>query len=53
MSSDEKNIVITSAARTAVGTFNGSLKSMHGHDLGSVAVSDAIKKYKLKLNEIY
>ena len=52
MSSDEKNIVITSAARTAVGTFNGSLKSMHGHDLGSVAVSDAIKKSKLKLNEI-
>ena len=52
MSSDEKNIVITSAVRTAVGTFNGSLKSMHGHDLGSVVVKEAIKKSKLKSNEI-
>ena len=49
MSSDEKKIVITSAVRTAVGTFNGSLKNMQGHELGSIVVKEAIKKSKLKL----
>ena len=38
MSTNEENIVITSAVRTAVGSFNGSLKDMQGHDLGSIAV---------------
>ena len=52
MSSDEKKIVITSAVRTAVGTFNGSLKNMQGHELGSIVVKEAIKKSKLKLNDV-
>ena len=52
MSAIEKNIVITSALRTAIGTFNGSLKSMHAHDLGSIVVKENIKKSKLKSNEI-
>ena len=43
MNSNKKNIVITSAVRTAVGTFNGSLKNMQGHELGSVVVKEAIK----------
>ena len=30
MNIKEKNIVITSAVRTAIGTFSGSLKNMHG-----------------------
>ena len=52
MNSKETKVVITSALRTAVGTFNGTLKNMQGHDLGSVIVKEIIKKSKLKSNEI-
>ena len=52
MNKKEKNIVITSALRTAIGTFNGSLKSMQAHDLGSIVIKENIKKSKLKSNEI-
>jgi len=52
MNSKEKSIVITSALRTAVGSFNGSLKSMQAHDLGAVVIKENIKKLKLKSNEI-
>lgn len=52
MNLNKKNIVITSAIRTAVGTFKGSLKNMQGHDLGSVAIKEAIKKSKLKSHEV-
>ena len=38
-----KYIVITSASRTAIGTFNGSLKDMQGHDLGAVVIKEVIK----------
>ena len=52
MNSKEKNIVITSALRTAIGTFNGSLKNMQAHDLGSVVIKENIKRSKLKSNEV-
>jgi len=52
MNSNNKNVVITSAVRTAVGTFKGSLKNMQGHDLGSIVIKGAIEKSKLKMNEI-
>tara|TARA_B100001123_G_scaffold160590_1_gene185494 strand:- start:891 stop:2081 length:1191 start_codon:yes stop_codon:yes gene_type:complete len=52
MSGKEKNVVITSALRTAIGTFNGSLKNMQAHNLGSIAIKENIKKSKLKSNEI-
>ena len=52
MNEKEKNIVITSALRTAIGTFNGSLKSKQAHDLGSIVIKENIKKSKLKSNEI-
>jgi acetyl-CoA C-acetyltransferase len=52
MNTKEKSIVITSALRTAIGAFNGSLKNMHAHDLGSIVVKENIKKSKLKSNEI-
>ena len=52
MNSNNKNIVITSAVRTAVGTFKGSLKNMQGHDLGSVVIKGAMEKSKLKMNEV-
>ena len=31
MKLNEKNVVITSAVRTPVGTFGGSLKNIQGH----------------------
>ena len=34
----EKNVVITSAVRTPVGTFGGSLKNIQGLMLGSVVI---------------
>jgi len=52
MSEIEKNVVITSALRTAIGTFNGSLKNMEAHDLGSIVIKENIKKSKLKFNEV-
>ena len=52
MNSKEKSIVITSALRTAIGSFNGSLKSMQAHDLGSIVIKENIKKSKLKPREI-
>ena len=52
MSVKEKSIVITSALRTAIGTFNGSLKKMKAHDLGSIVIKENIKKSKLKSNEV-
>ena len=52
MNSKEKSIVITSALRTAIGTFNGSLKNMQAHELGSAVIKENIKKSKLKPNEV-
>ncbi len=52
MSEKEKNVVITSALRTAIGTFNGSLKNMQAHNLGAIVIKENIKKSKLKPEEI-
>jgi acetyl-CoA C-acetyltransferase len=47
-----KDIVITSALRTAVGSLGKSLKNVSAKDLGSVVISESIKKSKLKSDEI-
>ena len=52
MSIKQKNIVITSAVRTAIGTFRGSLKNIQAHELGSVVVKEAAKKSNLELNDV-
>ena len=52
MSIEQKSVVITSAARTAIGTFRGSLKNMQGHELGSVVIKESIKRSNLKLKDI-
>ena len=52
MSAIEKNVVITSALRTAIGKFNGTLKNVQGHELGSIVVKENIKKSKLKPNMV-
>jgi acetyl-CoA C-acetyltransferase len=38
------DIVIASAARTAVGTFNGALASVPAHELGVVAIKAALER---------
>jgi acetyl-CoA C-acetyltransferase len=38
------DIVIVSAARTPVGAFNGALSSLPAHELGKVAIQDALKR---------
>ena len=51
MSLNKKSIVITSAVRTAVGTFNGALKNMKANQLGSVVIKDLkIPKEKVNVN---
>jgi|LWDU01.1.fsa_nt_gi acetyl-CoA C-acetyltransferase len=52
MSNKQNNIVITSAVRTAIGSFRGSLKDMQAHELGSVVVKEAMKKSNLNSNDI-
>ena len=52
MSFEQKNIVITSAVRTAIGAFRGALKSMQGHELGSIVVKESMKKANLKSEDI-
>ena len=47
MKSNEKNVVITSAARTPVGTLGGSLKNVQGHILGSVVIKEVLKRSKI------
>ena len=52
MSIEQKSVVITSAVRTAIGKFRGSLKNMQGHELGSVVIKESIKRSNLKLNDV-
>ena len=40
MNTSREAIVITSAVRTAIGTFKGSLKNVKSHELGSVAIKN-------------
>tara|TARA_B100001121_G_scaffold30917_1_gene25413 strand:- start:216 stop:1388 length:1173 start_codon:yes stop_codon:yes gene_type:complete len=47
-----KNICITSASRTAVGSLNRSLKNIPGHELGSAVISESVKISKMKKEEV-
>ena len=52
MPNDIKNIVITAAARTPIGTFRGSLKEMQASDLGTLVTKAVIEKSNLKPNDV-
>ena len=52
MTSDIKNIVITSALRTPIGTFRGSLKELQASDLGALVVKTIIEKSNLNFEDI-
>ena len=52
MSDDNATIVIASAARTPVGSFNGSLSSLPGHELGKIAIKAAIERAGLQPGDV-
>jgi len=52
MKSSEKNVVITSAVRTPIGTLGGALKNIQGHILGSVVIKEVLKRSKIKSNNV-
>jgi acetyl-CoA C-acetyltransferase len=49
---EKKEIVITSAIRTAVGSLGGSLKNIPSEKLGSTVITESVKNSKLKNEEI-
>src|SRR3954454_14001422 len=46
------DIVIASAARTPVGSFNGAFANLPAHDLGAVAIKAALERAKLAGKEV-
>jgi acetyl-CoA C-acetyltransferase len=52
MSQDNSTIVIASAARTPVGSFNGSLSSLPAHELGKVAIKAAVERAGVQPGEV-
>ena len=46
------DVVIAAAARTPVGSFNGSLSSVPAHYLGSAAIVEALKRAKVEAGEV-
>jgi len=46
------DIVITSAARTPIGSFLGSLSTVPAHKLGAVAVAAALERSKLSGDDV-
>ena len=45
-------IVIVSAARTPVGSFNGALSSLPAHELGAIAIKAALERAKVEGAEV-
>jgi acetyl-CoA C-acetyltransferase len=48
----EQDIVIVSAARTPVGSFNGAFGTLPAHELGAVAIKGALERAKVKPDEV-
>ncbi|MBL6932768.1 MAG: acetyl-CoA C-acetyltransferase [Rhodospirillales bacterium] len=45
-------VVIVSAARTPVGSFNGSLSALPAHELGAIAITEALSRAKVDPKEV-
>ena len=46
------DIVIAGAARTPIGSFNGAFASMAAHQLGTVAITEALKRAKVDAADV-
>jgi len=51
MSKNSNDVVITSALRTPIGRYKGSLKNLSASKLGSIVIKEAIYKSKLDIEE--
>ncbi len=49
---EDRDVVITSAFRTAIGSFNGSLSSKTGPELGSTVIKKCVEHSELKPEEV-
>lgn len=52
MSQNAESIVIVSAARTAVGSFGGSLASLPAHELGAIVIKAALQRAQLHPGDV-
>ncbi|MGD9784771.1 MAG: acetyl-CoA C-acetyltransferase [Hyphomicrobiaceae bacterium] len=52
MSNDNETIVIASAARTPVGSFNGALSGLPAHELGKIAIQAALKRAGIEPGDV-
>jgi len=52
MPNAQDSIVIASAARTPVGSFNGALASLPAHELGRIAIKAAIERAGIKSGDV-
>ncbi|MDO4273827.1 MAG: thiolase family protein [Eubacteriales bacterium] len=48
----KENIVIVSGARTAIGSFGGSLKGLEATDLGGIAIKEALKRAQVAPEDV-
>ena len=51
MSKNSNDVVITSALRTPIGRYKGSLKNLSASKLGSIVIKEVIYKSKLDIEE--
>ena len=51
MSKNSSDVVITSALRTPIGRYKGSLKNLSASKLGSIAIKEVIYKSKLDFKQ--
>ena len=52
MTEPSNPVVIASIARTPVGSFNGGLSSVAAHDLGSIAIAEALSRAGVPAGEV-
>ncbi len=52
MSNDGQTVVIVSAARTPVGSFNGALAGVPAHELGAIAIKAALKRANIEGGDV-
>jgi len=52
MAQNGQDVVITSAARTAVGAFGGALSKLTAHELGKAAIVEVLKRAKIAPGEV-
>ena len=48
-----KEVVITGAARTAIGSFGGTLKNTPARTLGAIAIKEALKRSGISCSNIF